>query len=102
MTEIETTEIQTVTVTFEEMRWDAAHYLKLRKTKRLVVTHAGEETLVLGPWLPGEERAPAPEWFLRDLHEPPVPIHPEDANFTEKLYGLLRDAGLGPPRPPSI
>jgi hypothetical protein len=58
MTEIET-------VTLDEMRWDADHYLQLRKTKRLVVTHDEEVILVLGPWLPGEERSPAPDWFFR-------------------------------------
>jgi hypothetical protein len=94
-----TAEIETVTVTFEDMRWDAAHYLKLRKTKRLVVTHGGEEILALGPWLPGEERAPAPEWFLKDLHPPSLPFDPEEPNFTEKIYELLREAGMGPPRP---
>jgi hypothetical protein len=45
------TEIETVTVTFDEMRWDA---------------------------------------------------HPDDANFEEKMYELLREAGMGPPRPPSL
>jgi hypothetical protein len=44
-----TAEIETVTVTFDEMRWDADHYLRLRKTKRLVVTHDDEVILVLGP-----------------------------------------------------
>jgi hypothetical protein len=91
--------IETVTVSFDEMRWDADHYLKLRKTKRLVITHGGEEILVLGPWLPGEERGPAPDWFFRDLHPPPLPVHPDDANFEEKMYEFLREAGVGPPKP---
>jgi hypothetical protein len=94
-------EIETVTVTYEQMRWDSDHYLKLRKTKRLVVTHDDEVIVVLGPWLPGEERSPAPDWFRRDLHPPPLPIHPDEPNFEEKMYELLREAGMGPPRPPS-
>jgi hypothetical protein len=31
------------------------------------------------------------------LHPPPLPIHPDDANFEEKMYELLREAGMGPP-----
>jgi hypothetical protein len=83
-----TTEIETVTVTFEELRRNVDRYLRLRKTKRLVITRNGEEILVLGPWLPGEERTPAPEWFMTELYMPPV--HPDEPNFTEKLYAYLR------------
>jgi hypothetical protein len=85
------TEIETVTVDFEAMRRDVDRYLGLRKTKRLVVERDGEEILVLGPWLPGEERTPAPEGFLEELYDPPV--HPDDPDFTEKLYAFLRENG---------
>jgi hypothetical protein len=89
-----TTEIETVTVDFEEMRRDVDHYLRLRRTKRLVITRSGEEILVLGPWLPGEERTPAPEWFMNDLREPLIPIHPDEPNFYENLYAYLRERGF--------
>ena len=55
------TEIETVTVTFEQLQSDIEGYLQARKTKRLVITRGEEEILVLGPWLPGEERTPAPD-----------------------------------------
>jgi hypothetical protein len=86
-----TTEIETVTVDFEEMRKDVAGYLRLRKTKRLVITREGEEVLVLGPWLPDEKRSPAPEGFMRDLHAPPYPFHPDEANFADNLYAWIRE-----------
>ncbi|HEY2052526.1 MAG TPA: hypothetical protein VGH14_01175 [Solirubrobacterales bacterium] len=87
------TEIETVTVTFEEMRRDVDRYLRLRKTKRLVITRSDEEILVLGPWLPGEERTPAPEGFLSELHAPPYPFHPDEPNFADNLYAYLRENG---------
>jgi hypothetical protein len=83
-------EIETVTVSFEEMRKKTDHYLRIRKKKRLVMTRDGAEILVLGPWLPGEERNPAPEWFMNELHAPLIPIHPDDPNSGEKLYEYLR------------
>jgi hypothetical protein len=83
-----TTEIETVT--FEEMRWDVDRYLRLRKTKRLVITRDDEEILVLGPWLPGEERSPAPDWFMGELRAPLIPIDPDGPNFEEKLFEYLR------------
>jgi len=86
-----TTEIETVTVTFDQMRWDANRYLRLRKTKRLEIIRDGEVILVLGPWLPGEERTPAPEGFMSELHAPPYPFHPDEANFAENLSAYLRE-----------
>lgn len=85
------TEIETMTVTFEEVRADVKGYLELRKTKRLVITLDGEEILVLGPWLPGEERSPAPDWFRTQLYPPPWPIHPEDPDFDAKSWEFLRE-----------
>jgi hypothetical protein len=84
------TEIETVKVNFDEMRWDVDRYLRMRKTKRLVITRGDEEILVLGPWLPGEERTPAPEWFMSELHAPLIPIHPDEPNFEAKLFEYLR------------
>jgi hypothetical protein len=86
-----TTEIETVTVDFEEMRRDVTGYMQMRKAKRLVITRDGEEILVLGPWLPGEERSPAPEGFMSDLHAPPYPFHPDEANFADNLYAWMRE-----------
>ena len=84
------TAIETVTVTFEEMQHDPEGYMRLRKTNRLVITHAGKEILVLGPWLPGEERTPAPDWLLSELH-PRAPIHPGDPNFDQKFWEYVRE-----------
>ena len=83
------TEIETVTVDFEEMRQDVDRYLRLRKTKRLVIVRDEEEVLVLGPWLPGEERTPAPEGFMSDLRAPLIPLDPDEANFIENLFDYL-------------
>jgi hypothetical protein len=85
------TEIETVTVDFEDMRRDVDRYLGLRKTKRLVITRDEEEILVLGPWLAGEERSPAPDWFLTKLYGPPYPFHPDEPNFADNLYAYLRE-----------
>jgi hypothetical protein len=82
------TEIETVTVTFDQMRLDADRYLRLRKTKRLVITRGGKEILVLGPWLPGEERSPAPEGFMSELRRPLV--DPEDPDLMGKFLAYLR------------
>jgi hypothetical protein len=83
-----TTEIETVTVDFDQMRWDADRYLRLRKTKRLVITRGGEEILVLGPWLPGEKRTPAPEGFLDELHRPLM--DPDDPELMRQFLAYLR------------
>jgi hypothetical protein len=72
-----TTEIETVTVTFEELKADLDQYLELRATKRLVVMHEGEQIAALGPWLPGEERIFPPKWFW-DVVAPPLPMSPDD------------------------
>lgn len=50
------TEIETVTVPYEELKANVGHYHRLKETKRLVVVRDGEEISVLGPWLPGERR----------------------------------------------
>jgi hypothetical protein len=76
MTEIETTEIETVTVAFEEFKENFVHYERVRKTNRLVITHDGEQVAVLGLWLPDETRSFPPIWFFHDLF-PPEPIDHE-------------------------
>jgi len=83
-----TTEIETVTVDFDQMRWDADRYLRLRKTKRLVITRGGEKILVLGPWLPGEKRTPAPEGFLDELRQPLM--DPDDPDLMREFLAYLR------------
>jgi hypothetical protein len=89
-----TTEIETVTVDFEDLRRNVDHYFLLRKTKRVEIVRDGEQILVLGPWLPGEKRDPAPEGFMRDLREPLIPLHPDEPNFYENLYAYLRKRGF--------
>lgn len=76
MTEIETTEIETVTVTFEEFKENFERYERVRKTNRLVITHEGEQVAVLGLWLPSENRPMPPLWFFDELF-PPEPIDHE-------------------------
>jgi hypothetical protein len=76
MTEIEP-EIETVTVTFEEMKADLWHYLMVKETKHLVITHEGEQVMALGPWLPGEERPFPPAWVFEGLF-PRLPRDPDD------------------------
>ncbi len=75
-------EIETVTVTFEEMKANVDRYYDLKKTKRLVVTRGEEQIAVLGPLLPGESRRTMSEyplhWFelLNEMF--PEPWDPED------------------------
>lgn len=73
------TEIETVTVTFEELKANLVHYVRLKETKRVSVIRDGEEVAVLGPWLPGEQRIVTSEWFrfYRDLF-PPEPVDYEN------------------------
>jgi hypothetical protein len=73
-----TAEIETVTVTFEELRADIDRYLKLGELKRVVVIRDGEQVAVMGLWLPGETRPVTPQWMrlYKDLF-PPGPIDHE-------------------------
>ena len=84
------TEIETVTVTFEEFKENLDHYLQVKKTKRLVVMHGSEEVAVLGPWLPDEERFISPKWFFDELF-PPEPFDPDDPEPLTRA--LLEDRG---------
>jgi len=76
MTEMEP-EIETVTVTYEEIKANLEHYLLVKETKRVVITHEGEQVMALGPWLPGEERLFPPEWVFLGLF-PPQPMDPDN------------------------
>lgn len=73
-----TAEIETVTVTFEELRADIDRYLALAESIRVLVMRDGEQVAVMGPWLPGEERPVTPQWMrlFEDLF-PPGPIDHE-------------------------
>jgi hypothetical protein len=76
------TEIETVTVSFEELKENVAHYYRLKQTKRVVVVRDEEEIAVLGPWLPGERRrtmSKYPLYWSQLLNEMfPEPWDPED------------------------
>ena len=72
-------DVETVTVTFEEMKKDLGYYLSLKEHKRLVVTHEGEQIAVLGPRLPDEQRILGPKfWWFLDYVAPPMPADPDD------------------------
>jgi hypothetical protein len=71
------TEIETVTVTFEELRANLEHYVRVMKRTRMVVMRGDKEVAVLGPCLPGERRSLSPRWFYDELF-PPEPIDPDD------------------------
>jgi hypothetical protein len=70
--------IETVTVTFEELKADIDRYLKLGESKRVVVMRDGERVAVMGLWLPDETRPATPQWMrlYEDLF-PPGPIDHE-------------------------
>jgi hypothetical protein len=61
------TEIETVTVTFEEFKANFEHYRRIKATKRIVVLHEGQAVAVIGPWLPHERRFISPKWFFDEL-----------------------------------
>jgi hypothetical protein len=48
------TEIETVTVTFEDLKAKLEHYHPLMETKRLVITFEGKKIAVVGRWIPNE------------------------------------------------
>ena len=67
------TEIETVRVTAEEFRENLDHYLELKETTRVVIMHADEPMMAIGPWLPDERRCLPPLWFWEEIF-PPEPI----------------------------
>jgi hypothetical protein len=84
------TEIETVTVSFEEFKAKLQHYMELQEEKRVVVMHEGEVVAAIGPWLPGEERFLSPRWFFDDLF-PPQPINPEDPYALSRALDETRE-----------
>jgi hypothetical protein len=94
-----TAEIETVTVSFEELKENLSHYYRLKETKRLVVTRDEEVISVLGPWLPGEHRRSMTRypllWFelLNEMF--PEPWDPEEPDSI--LRALEEDRGYRPP-----
>lgn len=93
MTEIQP-EIETVTVTFEEMKANLDHYYELKQTKRLVVMRGEQLIAVLGPWLPGESRRTMTRypllWFelLNEMF--PEPWDPEDPSPGQRALEEVR------------
>jgi hypothetical protein len=73
-----TTEIETVTVTFEDFKANVFHYARVIEAKRVVVMRDGVEVAV-GLRLPGEERIMTPERiaFYKSLL-PSEPLDPEN------------------------
>jgi hypothetical protein len=104
------TEIETVTVTYEELKANVEHYHRLKDTKRLVVVRDGEEISVLGPWLPGERRRSMssryPLFWSQLLNEMfPEPWDPEDPSpgqrAIEEDRGRRPFTEMPPPSPSS-
>lgn len=58
-----TTEIETVTVTFDDLKANVDLYYRLKATTRVVVTRDGEEMTVIGRWLPGETKRRPFHWL---------------------------------------
>jgi hypothetical protein len=88
------TEIETVTVTFEEMKANLERYYRLKETKRLVVTRDGEQIGIFGPWLPGERRRTMSkyplEWFELLYEMFPEPWDPDDPNSGQRALEEVR------------
>jgi hypothetical protein len=73
-----TTEIETVTVDFEELKVNVDHYYRLKATKRVLVMRDGREIALFGPWLPGEQRFWSLHWFELLYELFPEPWDPDD------------------------
>jgi hypothetical protein len=88
------TEIETVTVSFDEMKANVERYYHLKETKRLVVMRDEEVISVLGPWLPGERRRTMTKyplhWFelLNEMF--PEPWDPEDPSSGQRALEEVR------------
>jgi hypothetical protein len=89
-----TTEIETVTAMYEDVRENVAHYYRLKETKRLVVMRDDVEVAVLGPWLPGEHRRTMTKyplhWFelLNEMF--PEPWDPDDPAPSQRALEEVR------------
>lgn len=93
------TEIETVTVSYEELKANVDFYYRLKETKRIVVVRDEEEISVLGPWLPGERRRSMssryPLFWSQLLNEMfPEPWDPEEPDSL--LRALEEDRGHRP------
>jgi hypothetical protein len=89
------TEIETVTVTFEELKANLDHYCRLLETKRLVVTFEGKEVARVGRWIPDEKgRSLSLRWhdLLHEMY--PEPISPDDPELG--MLGLEVSRGCRP------
>jgi hypothetical protein len=93
------TEIETVTVQYEDVRANVDYYYRLKETKRVVVVRDGEEVSVFGPWLPGERRRSMrgkyPLFWSQLLNEMfPEPWDPEEPDSA--LRAIEEDRGRRP------
>jgi hypothetical protein len=79
------TQIETVTVPFEELKANLDHYMRLKETKRLVVMRDGEQVAVLGLKLPSEERGYLTPQFFDFLDA----LFPEEVDMTNSASRAL-------------
>jgi hypothetical protein len=94
MTEIES-DIETVTVTFEDLKANLDHYHSLMGSKRLVITFEGKQIAVVGRWIPDEGgRCMGVRWheLLHEMY--PELIDPEDRE--PGMIGLEMSRGYRP------
>jgi hypothetical protein len=93
MTEIES-EIETITVTLEDLKANLEHYYWLKKTKRLEITYNGETIAAVGPWLPDESRWRLMHWpaLLNEMFPDPL----EPGNREPELRAVEEDRGRRP------
>ena len=90
MTEIET-DVETVTVTLEELKANLEHYYWLKQTKRLEVTYNGEWIAFVGRWLPDERgRTWSLHWpdLLNEMY--PDPIDPDEPELLSRALQETR------------
>jgi hypothetical protein len=81
------TEIETVTVTFEDLKANLDPYMQVKETKRLVVTRDGEQVAVLGLRLPSEERGFLTPRFFEFLDA----LFPEEVDMTNRTGQALEE-----------
>ena len=79
-------EIETVTVTFEDLKANLNHYYELKETKRLVITFDGKEVAAVGRWLP-DERKRGRGWSLR-WHELLYEMYPDPIDLDDPEPGM--------------
>jgi hypothetical protein len=84
------TEIETVTVSFEELKAKVDHYYRLKETKRLLVLRDGKEIAAVGPWLPDERRFWSLQWYelLYELFLDP--LKPDDPELSLRVLEATR------------